>query len=185
MRIIKRTDAGNLVIFAGPSLVLNGQIITGNGWTYTAPKDWVLVLEEADLPEGFVPGGWTYTNGTWAINATGRAEAFPGRRKAKLIALVDAAESANYEPVTYNNINWPTDEETRDALAQVLSIGRVPDGMYWRDVNGVKQTVTYVDLQNIAFAIAERALAIDIKFENKKTELTAANNIAAMNAVTW
>lgn len=185
MKIIKRAEANNLVVFSGSSLELRGRVVAGLGWSFTAPSEWVMILEEAELPEGFVNGGWTYTDGVWAINAAGRAGVFPGKRKVKLEVLVDAAEGANYAPITYNGIDWPTDEITRDSLAQILSIGRVPDGMYWRDVNGAKQTVTYLDLQNIAFAIAERSLAIDIKLDTKKAELIAANTFVAINAVTW
>ena len=185
MRIVKRVEAGNLVVFSGPILELRGQVVRGFGWSYTAPNDWVLVLEEAELPEGFVNGGWTYTNGTWAINAAGRAGVFPGKRKVQSLVMFQAAKEANYAPITYNGVDWPTDEVTRDALAQILSIGRVPNGMYWRDINGAKQAVTYLDLQNIAFAIVERALAIDIKLDSKKAEIATANNIAAINAVTW
>jgi hypothetical protein len=57
MRIIKRTDRSNLVVFAGENLTLVGQVVTGNGWTYTAPVNAVMVLEEAVLPEGYVSGG--------------------------------------------------------------------------------------------------------------------------------
>lgn len=185
MKIIKRTDAGNLVVFAGPNLTLNGRVVTGNGWSYTAPVNWVMVLEEATLPDGYVASGWTYTDGVWTINATGAAEAFPGRRKAKLTALTASATAANYADVTYNSITWKTDQISRDLLAQVLSVGSVPEGMYWRDAAGVAQTVTYEDMQGIAFAILERGLQIDTNLINKTIEVNSANTVAAINAVTW
>ncbi len=185
MKIIKRTDAGDLVVFAGPNLALNGQVVSGNGWAYTAPGSWVMVLEEATLPDGYLAGGWTYTGGVWTINATGAAGAFPGRKQAKIASLTASALEAEYEDVTYDAIVWEADESTRYLLTQTLAVGSVPVGMYWRDAEGTPHDVTYPYLQGLALVIAEQALAVDIQLTDKMAEVEAANTIAAINAVTW
>lgn len=186
MKIIKRTDAGDLVIFAGANLTLNGQTATGNGWSYTAPGNWVMVLEDGvTLPEGYVSSGFTYTGGVWTINATGAASAFPGRKQAKIASLTASALAAEYEDVTYDSIVWLADDSTRYLLTQALAVGSVPVGMYWRDAAGTPHDVTYGYLQGLALVIAEQALAVDIQLTSKIAEVEAANSIAAINAVTW
>lgn len=185
MKIIKRTDQANLVVFAGPNITLEGQVVTGNGWSYIAPNSWIMVIEDAVLPEGYLASGWTYTAGVWTINATGANGVFPGKRRVKIEALEDASYGANYANITYNLIEWATDEISRDLLAQVLSAGSVPLNMYWRDAAKAPRNVTYAQLQGLAYAILERALAIDTNLVTKTAAVNAANTVAAINAVTW
>ena len=185
MKIIKRTDRSDLVVFAGPNLTLNGQVVTGNGWTYTAPVNWAMVLEEAVLPEGYVSGGWTYTNGVWAINATGSAAFLPGLRRAKIESLTASSLAAEYEDITYDALVWAADDSARYLLTQALAVGSVPVGMYWRDADGVPHDVTYAYLQGLALKMAERALAIDEQLTSKMAIVEAASTAAAIRAVVW
>jgi len=185
LKIIKRTDQSNLVVFAGVNLTLVGQVVTGNGWTYTAPVNWVMVLEEAILPEGYVSGGWTYTNGVWAINATGSAAFLPGLRKAKIESLTAASLEAEYEDISYDSLMWASDDSARYLLTQALAVGSVPVGMYWRDVEGVPHDVTYSYLQGLALKMAERALAIDEQLTSKMALVEAATTAAAIRAIVW
>lgn len=184
MRIIKRTS-DNVVIFAGKNLALDGQLISGAGWSYTAPPSWSLVLEEAVLPDGYVPSGWSYVDGVWTINEIGAAEIFPGKRKNKIESLTQSAILANYTDITHAGQTWKTDKESRDLLAQVLSVGSVPEGMYWRDAASTPHDVTYADLQALAYAILERGLLIDQNLITKTAAVNAATTAAAIDAVTW
>lgn len=185
MKIVKRTDRSDLVVFSGDKLTLTGQIVTGNGWSYTAPVNWVMVLEEAELPEGYVSGGWTYTGGVWSINATGSSAFLPGLRKLKIASLTESSLAAEYEDITYDALVWAADDSSRYLLTQALAVGSVPVGMYWRDVDGVPHDVTYAYLQGLALKMAERALAIDTQLTSKMAIVEAASTAAAIRAVVW
>lgn len=185
MKIIKRTDAGNVVVYAGKNLALNGQVITGLNWTYTAPAQWEMVLEEAILPDGYVAGGWTYTEGVWTINEIGAAEVLPGKKKNKIESLTASATEANYADITQDSIVWKADEEARGLLAEVLSVGSVPLTMYWRDTDGVAHDRDYAQLQAIGYAILDRGLTIDTSLTSKVVEVNAATTTAAIEAITW
>jgi len=185
MKIIKRTDRSNLVVFAGENLTLVGQVVTGNGWTYTAPLNAVMVLEEAVLPEGYVSGGWTYTDGVWSINDTGKAASFPGLRKLQIEQLTAASLEAEYEDISYDSRVWAADDSARYLLTQALAVGSVPVGMYWRDVTGTPHDVTYSYLQGLALEMAERALAIDEQLTSKMALVEAATTAAAIRAIVW
>lgn len=185
MRIIKRTDAGDVVVYAGKNLALNGQVVTGTGWTYTAPGHWVMVLEEAILPDGYVSNGWSYTDGVWTINETGSAEVLPGKKANKIASLTASATEANYADITQDSIVWKADEAARGLLAEVLSVGSVPLTMYWRDTDGVSHERDYSQLQALGYAILERGLTIDTSLTSKVATVTAATTVAAIEAVTW
>lgn len=185
MKIVKRTDRSDLVVFAGDKLTLVGQVVTGNGWSYTAPVNWVMVLEDAVLPEGYVSGGWTYTAGVWAINATGSSAFLPGLRKLQIERLTAASLAAEYEDITYDAIVWAADDSSRYLLTQALAVGSVPVGMYWRDAAGTPRAVTYAYLQGLALKMAERALAIDTQLTSKMATVEAASTAAAIRSVVW
>lgn len=185
MRIIKRTDSGNVVVYAGKNLALNGQVVTGTGWTYTAPAHWVMVLEEAILPDGYVSNGWTYTDGVWTMNEVGATEILPGKKRNKIESLTASATEADYADITQDSIVWKADLESRRLLAEVLSVGSVPVTMYWRDTDGVTHDRTYAQLQAIGYAILERGLTIDTTLTSKVAEVNAATTTAAIEAVTW
>lgn len=185
MRIIKRTDLGDLVIYAGKNLALDGQLVSGSGWSYLAPGHWVMVLEEAILPDGYFPSGWTYTDGVWTMNETGAAEVLPGKKKNKIESLTLSATEANYANITQDSKVWAADLEARRLLAEVLSVGSVPLTMYWRDVDGVSHDRDYAQLQAIGYAILERSLTIDTTLTNKVAAVNAALTVAAIEAITW
>jgi len=185
MRIIKRTDSGNLVIFAGRNLVLEGQTVSGLGWSFPAPGHWTMVLEEAILPDGYVASGWTYTDGVWTINEVGSAEILPGKKKNKIEALTASATASNYAGITQDSIVWRADAEGRGLLAEVLSVGSAPAGMYWRDAEGTSHDRTYSQLQDIGYAILDRGLAIDTSLTAKIATVNEATTTAAIEAVTW
>lgn len=69
MNIIKR-KSDNVVIFKGDDLVLDESGCSGKGWKFDKIPTSELVLEKVDdLPAGFVPGLFTYSNGLWGKTA--------------------------------------------------------------------------------------------------------------------
>lgn len=184
MKLIRR-KADNVVLFAAKILTLDDTGVHGNGW-----NAWNLDLNAIELldvltsvPVGFVGGGWTFINGTWASNAAGLAVILPDKRVQKINELQDKYVSVVYSPITHAGYTWSTDKVSRELLAQVLAAGRVPVGMYWRDITGVPRDMTYVALQDLAYAILERGLAEDLTLMTKTGAVMAATTMAEIDAV--
>lgn len=186
MKLVK-TYPGNVVLFTGNDLVLDEAGLRGAGWTFRSnfdPND--LVLDEADeIPEGFVGGGWTYANGVWTINTVGEQALLPAKRAEKIAELQAIGLALVYSNITHAGQTWPTDAESRSLLSEILSMGSVPEDMYWRDTSGTPHTMTYAELQALARAIFDRGFAADKNMETKKAAIAAATTAAQIDAITW
>lgn len=185
MKIVKR-QSNNVVLFIGNDLVLDEMGLRGAGWTFRSnidPNE--LVLEEvAEIPEGFVGGGWSYSSGTWAINATGEQALLPVKRAEKIAELEAARLAVEYSDITHAGQTWKADKDARALLAQVLSVGSVPAGMYWRDSAETPHAMTYTDLQALGRAILDRGLAADLNLETKKAAVNATATAAEIESIT-
>lgn len=106
-------------------------------------------------------------------------------KTAKLEELKAAYDAANYADIDYNSKTWHADQGTQQLLAAVLSVGSVPQGMYWRDVAETQNAMTFADLQALAAAILTRGLSLDLNLTTKKAAVDAATSIAEVDAITW
>lgn len=185
MKIIKRTS-DNVVLFAGNDLVLDENGVHGNGWTCRViDAASVQLVNVADIPEQFMGGGWAYEDGTWTPNAIADQAILPGKKAAKIEELKAGYVSEVYSPISHAGFTWGTDPDSRNLLGQVLAVGSVPEGMYWRDVTSTPRPMTYADLQALAYAILERGLAADENLMTKTTTVNAATTAAEIDAVSW
>ncbi|MBS0424555.1 MAG: DUF4376 domain-containing protein [Proteobacteria bacterium] len=185
MKIIKQI-ADNVVLFAEPDLMLDQTGCSGAGWAFRSINPSELVLEEAaEIPDGFVCGGWTYSNGTWATNDIGEQALLPAKRTAKIAELEAARLTVEYSNITHAGQTWKADKISRDLLGQVLAVGSVPSGMYWRDAAGTPRAMTYTDLQALGRAILDRGFLADQNLETKKAAVAAAATAAEIMAITW
>ncbi len=186
MKIVKR-QSNNVVLFIGNDLVLDEMGLRGAGWTFRSnidPNE--LVLEEvAEIPEGFVGGGWSYSSGTWAINATGEQALLPVKRAEKIAELEAARLAVEYSDITHAGQTWKADKDARALLAQVLAPGSVRANAYWRDAAGTKHTMTYADLQALGRAISDRGFDADETLETKKATVNAAATAAEIDSINW
>lgn len=90
-----------------------------------------------------------------------------------------------YSPIDYAGKTWDADSDSRTLLGQVLAIGSVPEGMYWRDASGVPQPMSYSDLQGLGAAILARGLAVDENLMTKTALVNAATTAAEIDSVIW
>lgn len=186
MKIAKRST-DNVVLFFGEDLVLDEAGLRGAGWTFRSnidPND--LVLDEAaEIPEGFVGGGWTYVNGVWTINTVGEQSLLPAKRAEKIADLQAIGLALVYSDIAHAGQTWKTDPESRSLLSEILSMGSVPEDMYWRDASGAPHTMTYAELQALARAIFDRGFAADKNMEIKKAAIAAATTSAQIDLIFW
>lgn len=185
MKIIKRRD-NNVVIFFGADLALDESGCSGAGWKLRNidPND--LVLDEAaEIPDGFVGGGWTYASGVWTINTVGEQALLPAKRAEKIAELQAIGLALVYSDIAHAGQTWKTDSDSRALLAQTLAVGSVPEDMYWRDASGAPHTMTYAELQALARAIFDRGFAADKNMETKKAAIAAATTVAQIDSITW
>lgn len=185
MKIIKR-QSNNVVIFAGDDLALDQGGCRGAGWAFRAIDPNELTLETVEsIPEQFVGGGWSYSDGVWTSNAIADQVILPAKRAEKMAQFTAQATAANFANIDYLGHTWRADSASQGLLAQVLAIGSVPEGMYWRDSSGVPQPVNYADLQGLGAAILARGLGADENLMTKTAAVNAATTAAEIDAIDW
>ena len=185
MKIIKR-KSDDVVLFASPYLVLDRSICSGRGWSYRHTGPVELELEEvAELPEGFIVRGWSHKDGVWTSNAIADQVIVPAKRAKKIEQFTAQATAANFANIDYLGHTWRADSASQTLLAQVLAIGSVPEGMYWRDSSGTPRTMSYSDLQGLGLAILTRGLAADNNLMIKTAAVNAAATAAAIDAIVY
>jgi len=185
VKIIKR-KSDDVVLFANNYLTLEGAICSGRGWSYRHTGPVELELEEvAELPEGFIVRGWSHKDGVWTSNAIADQVILPAKRAKKIAQFTAQATTENLANIDYMSHTWRADSASQTLLAQVLAIGSVPEGMYWRDSSGTPRTMGYSDLQGLGLAILTRGLAADNNLMIKTAALNAATTAAEIDAITW
>lgn len=103
----------------------------------------------------------------------------------KIAELNNAYASAIYADIEQNGKTYRADEAGQNLLGKILAVGSVPAGMYWRDTNGTKNSMTFADLQALAGAILARGLAADEKLDTKRAAVDAAATLSEIEAITW
>ena len=185
MKIIKR-QSDNIVLFAGNGLAIEQDGVSGPGWKFRNVDVESLTIEDADnIPEGFVGGGWTFVDSVWTSNSVGDQEILPRKRAKKIIELRQGYVSAVYADIDHAEHVWGADPDSRALLSQVLAVGSVPEGMYWRDSSGIPRSMAYPDLQGLAYAILVRGLAADLNLMTKTASVGAAITLEDIDSIAW
>lgn len=185
MKIIKR-KSDNVVIFAGDDLVLDENGCRGDGWQLRNMDSSSLSLEDVEsIPEQFVGSGWAYADGIWTSNQIADQVILPAARAEKIEQFTEQATAVNFSNIDYIGYTWRSDPASQTLLAQVLAIGSVPNGMYWRDSLGVPRAMTYVNLQGLGAAILSRGLVADNNLMTKTAALNAATTAADIGLIEW
>ncbi|SFK91897.1 hypothetical protein SAMN05216302_10217 [Nitrosomonas aestuarii] len=109
----------------------------------------------------------------------------PVTKAAKIESLITCYEAEIYAYIVHTEKTWAADKKTQEILAQVLAVGSVPLDMYWRDITGTSNPMTYADLQSLASAILARGLVADTKLAEKITAVNAATTLTQVDSVTW
>ena len=113
------------------------------------------------------------------------ADAFEGAKKSKIEELQAAYVSDVYADIVHDSKTWKADVQSRELLAQTLSVGSVPAGMYWRDSSEVQHSMTFSQLQALALAILERGLAADANVVAKIAAVNVAADQAAIDLIVY
>lgn len=106
-------------------------------------------------------------------------------RASKIAELKGGYVAEVYSPIDHAGNTWGADPDSRTLLAQVLAVGSVPEGMYWRDHYQTPVAMTYTDLQALGRAILDRGLMADQNLMTKTVLANAAASIEGINAITW
>lgn len=106
-------------------------------------------------------------------------------KTAKIAELKAAFDAENYADIEHNSIIWRSDKDSQKLLAEVLTPGSVPEGMYWRDADEIQHAMAFTDLQALGRAILDRGLLLDSKFETKRALVIAAQTIEEVNSINW
>jgi hypothetical protein len=185
MKIIKR-QSDNVVIFAGDDLSLDQNGCRGAGWQLRNIDPNELAIEDVDsTPAQFVGGGWSYEDGVWTSNSIADQVILPAKRAEKIAQFTVQATAQNVADIDYLDHTWRADSASQGLLAQVLAIGSVPEGMYWRDSSGTPRAMTYANLQGLGVAILARGLAADNNLMIKTAAVNAAATAEDIEAVVW
>jgi hypothetical protein len=105
--------------------------------------------------------------------------------KAKQITLLEAAFTAAIQlPVDYMATTFQADVASQDVLAKSLVSGKVPTGFYWLDSANAKVAMTFVQAQDLAYAMLVHGMTAFAKLQDKKTAVRAATTVADVLAVT-
>lgn len=105
--------------------------------------------------------------------------------KTKQITLLEAAYTAAIQlPVAYMATTFQADVASQDVLAKSLVSGKVPTGFYWLDSANAKVAMTFVQAQDLAYAMRVQGMTAFAKLQDKKTAVRAATTVADVLAVT-
>jgi len=87
--------------------------------------------------------------------------------------------------IAYMNTTFQADSKSVDLITQVLAVGSVPTGFYWRDKTNNDVAMTYAEIQGLASAIQSRGLGYFTKYQNLKTQINNATTVEDIKAVVW
>jgi hypothetical protein len=103
----------------------------------------------------------------------------------KLIALDSNYNDAIQMDVAYMSTTFQADNDSRIILTQSLAPGSVPAGFYWLDINNVRVTMTYAQLQGLGLAMLVQGQTAFDKLRTLKNQVQAATTTAAVQAIVW
>lgn len=106
-------------------------------------------------------------------------------KEKKKSELRGAYVNTTTQSIVHDNETWAAGQSDQDLLVRVLSVGAVPAGMYWRNINGAAKQMSYAALQALAKAILERSLVADMNLTNKLSAVDTASSTEEVNSITW
>jgi len=110
---------------------------------------------------------------------------FTELQASKLSTITQAYTSANEAPIAYLKTSFDTSAATQGVIAQNLSIGSVPTGFYFRDINNTDVPMTFAELQGLGKEIQKRGLVNFSKLQTLKTAVGKAKTQADLDTTIW
>jgi hypothetical protein len=103
----------------------------------------------------------------------------------KLKELETNYNSSIQQNIDYLDTTFQADKASQDLIASNLSVGSVPDGFYWQDINNEKVPMSYEDLQGLASAIQTRGLVSFGKLQELKALVKEAATVEELEEILW
>ena len=106
-------------------------------------------------------------------------------KQAKTNQLRADYETANQADVEYMGTTFQADRGSQDLIAQVLSVGMVPDGFFWRDKFNNDVPMTYEELQGLGATILTRNQQNFVKFQKLKDMVKSVKDKTELDNIVW
>jgi len=106
-------------------------------------------------------------------------------KASKLKELEASYSNSIQQNIGYLDTTFQADKASQDLIASNLSVGSVPDGFYWQDINNEKVPMSYEDLQGLASAIQTRGLVSFGKLQELKALVKEATTVEELEEILW
>jgi len=103
----------------------------------------------------------------------------------KLKELETNYNSSIQQNIDYLDTTFQADKASQDLIASNLSVGSVPDGFYWKDLDNNNVQMSYEDLQGLAAAIQARGLINFSKYQDLKSQANSAATVEELEEILW
>ena len=100
-------------------------------------------------------------------------------------ALYTSYSEAITQDIDYMSTVFQADSNSLMLMTQVLSVGSVPTGFYWRDKANNNVSMTFAELQGLASAVQIRGLGYFAELTNLKDSVNSASDVASVQAIVW
>ena len=100
----------------------------------------------------------------------------------KIISLGMAYTQANNENIEFKGSTF---EPNQELLAQILSVGSVPDNFAWKAVDGTFVPMTYEEVQTLGKLLLKRGQENFIKLQTLKAKVKAARSENGVAKIEW
>lgn len=119
------------------------------------------------------------------VNAAEPAFSLEELKGFKISELYSSYAKANREDIEFKSKLFAAKESDRALLAQVLSVGFVPDDFYWRSKDNTNVPMTYEDIQQLGGLLLSRGQANFDKLQTLKAKVKAAKSKSALTKIKW
>lgn len=106
-------------------------------------------------------------------------------RTAKIQEIVAEYSKANGEDIKFKDKLFTAKESDRNLLAQVLSVGSVPKGFYWRAKDNTNVPMSYINVQQLGGLLLSRGQKNFDKLQTLKAKVKAAKSKSALEKIKW
>lgn len=106
-------------------------------------------------------------------------------RTTKLTEIETSYNNEISANINYMDTEFQADKDSRDLIVATLSGGVVPDGFFWQDINNIRISMTYVELQGLSASMLIRGQIAFIKKQELKVQITSAATVEEVEAIQW
>ena len=135
-------------------------------------------------PIGLHTPKWDFDNNVW-VEGQDITEAINQVKQDKLTQLTHDYTVANGSDIDYLNKKFQADASSQALIASVLSVGALPVGFFWKDLNNDKIPMTFKELQGLSGALVSRGLGNFSKLSDLKEQVNIAETLHDLELIEW